>query len=345
MNQRAKFTFASESGSVAVSVAMVLVVLLGMSAVAIDYGHLTWVKGELTKAAEAGALAGSRNLVPYVGAPLTPNWTAGQNRATQTVRLNRADNQALTDSQVGYGYWNLATKTLQPAGIVPTASHLPAVQVTIAKTAEQNGSPIQMFFAPIFGVRTRDLSARAVAVISFPTGVGPGALKPMVATKSIVDNYWNKFDPAHPEIPFQFKIGEESNDPSINDTMWSTFKVVSNSDAYTKALINNGNPEPLYIGESIHLQPGVRAVDYGPNEMGQFVNQTVVLPIVDPVTLVANTEAPVLGFIAFRITGYSQGSKYIEGFFDKDYVITNPQGVGLPNPNLPSTPSPPKLVY
>jgi hypothetical protein len=342
MNQRARSFVAGESGSVAVSVAVVLVVLLGMSAVAIDYGHMTAVQSELKKASEAGALAGARSLAPYVGTPSTPNWIAGQNKATQTVLLNRANNQALTDCQVQYGYWNLTSRTLQSAGIIPTASDLPAVQVSIVKAEGQNGGPVQMYFAPIFGMSTKDLSARAVAVISFPKGVGAGALKPMVATQTIVNKYWNSFDPLNPGQPFQFKLGDGSQ---AEDTMWSTFKVVDNSNAYTKELINNGNPEALYIGDSIHLQPGVRAVDYGPNEMGQYVNQTVVLPIVDPVTLVADTEAPILGFIAFHLTGYSQGGQYIEGYFDKEYVITNPQGVGSPNPSVPSTPSPPKLVY
>jgi hypothetical protein len=325
-----------------VSVAVVLVVLLGMSAVAIDYGHMVSVSRELHKAADAGALAGARFLVPYVGAPSTPNWISGQNKASDTALLNRADNQALTNCLVEYGYWNLITRTLQSSGIAPTASHLPAVQVTITKAEGLNGGPIRMFFAPILGVRTRDLSARAAAVISFPQGVGKGALKPMVATKDIVENYWDRSDPLHPGLPFQFKLGDGNQ---ADDTMWSTFKVIDNSNAYTKKLINEGNPDPLYIGDSIHLQPGVRAVDYGPNEMGQFINQTVVLPIVDPVTLVADTEAPILGFIAFHITGYSQGGQYVEGYFDKNYAITNPQGVGLPNPNIPSSPSPPKLVY
>jgi hypothetical protein len=277
-----------------------------------------------------------------VGAPSTPDWIAGQIKASQTVLLNRAENQILTDCQVQYGYWNLITRTIQSSGIIPTASDLPAVQVSIAKAAGQNGGPVQMFFAPILGMPTKDLSARAVAVISFPTGVGPGTLKPMVATKTIVNNYWNSFDPLNPGQPFQFKLGDGSQ---ADDTMWSSFKVADNSEAYTKQLINQGNPDPLYIGDSIHLQPGVRAVNYGPNQMGQFLNQTVVLPIVDPATLIADTSAPILGFIAFRITGYSQGGQYIEGYFDKEYVITNPQGVGPPNPTIPSTPSPPKLVY
>ena len=127
--------------------------------------------------------------------------------------------------------------------------------------------------------------------------------------------------------------------------MWSTFKVDSDSNAYTKELILTGNPDPISIGDNVYLQPGVRAVDYGPNEMGKFINQTVVLPIVDPVTLVEKTMAPIIGFIAFHITGFSQGGQYIEGYFDKEYAITNPQGIGLPNAGVPSSPSPPKLVY
>jgi hypothetical protein len=242
MNQGGKGFGAGQEGSVALSVAVVLVVLLGMTAVAVDYGHLVSVQGELKKAAEAGGLAGARYLVPYVGAPATPNWIAGQNKATQTVQLNRANNQLLTDCQVQCGYWNLITKTLDSSGIVPTASHLPSVQVSIVKADGQNGGPIQMFFAPIFGILTRDLSARAAAVISFPSGVGPGGLKPMVATKTIINKYWNSFDPLNPGQPFQFKLGDGSQ---AEDTMWSTFKVDSNSNDYTKELILSGNPAPI----------------------------------------------------------------------------------------------------
>jgi hypothetical protein len=340
MHKRVKGFMADQSGALSTTVALVMVVFLAMAALVIDYGHMAWVQHELKAAADAGALAGAKCLVPYVGTPATPNWIPGQNKATETVLLNRADAEPLTDAQVEYGFWSLTAKTLQSPGITPTNSHLPAVQVTLAKAAGQNGGPIRMFFASIFGVNTRDLYARAVAVIPFPTGVGKGTLKPMVATKTIVDNYWNAFDPLNPGQPFKFKLGDGTQ---ADDTMWSTFKVDSNSNDYTKELILNGNPDPIYIGDSIYLQPGVRAVDYGPSEMGKFTNQTVVLPIVDPVTLVEKTEAPILGFIAFHITGYSQGGQYIEGYFDKEYLITNPQGVGT-SAYPKSTPSPPKLV-
>ncbi len=40
MHQQDRGFFAGESGAVAVSVAVVLVVILGMTALAIDYGHI-----------------------------------------------------------------------------------------------------------------------------------------------------------------------------------------------------------------------------------------------------------------------------------------------------------------
>ena len=92
-----------QSGAVALIMAAVLVGLCGFAALALDIGHMISVKAELQKAADAGALSGATFLMPYVGAPLTPNWTAGQNKATQTVLLNRADNQTLLDCQVQWG--------------------------------------------------------------------------------------------------------------------------------------------------------------------------------------------------------------------------------------------------
>ena len=56
----------NESGAVAVYVAIALVVLLGVGALALDVAHMVSVKRELTKAAEAGALAGARALWPMV---------------------------------------------------------------------------------------------------------------------------------------------------------------------------------------------------------------------------------------------------------------------------------------
>jgi Flp pilus assembly protein TadG len=176
---------ADQSGAMAVMAALLIVVLLSAAALGVDYGHMAWVQGELKKAAEAGALAGAKALAPYTGASPHPNWSQGQTAATQTVLLNRADAHLLTDCTISYGYWSLASKTLplQSTAISPTARDVPAVRVQIAKSAGHNGGPLQMMFAPIFGVHTFDLSAQAVAMISFPGGMPVGAVFPPAAAR------------------------------------------------------------------------------------------------------------------------------------------------------------------
>jgi hypothetical protein len=312
-------------------------------------GHGYVVKSQLKNAADAGALRGARVLVPFTGSPLTPNWALALSKAPLVVNLNRADNRPLTDSEVTYGYWNFTTSPpLQSTGITPGANDFPAVRVQVSKTTGKNNGPVTRYLITVLNLipgisiaPTGDVSAASVAIISFPQGMPPGGLKPMVATTAIIDKYWGKTDPNNPEQPIQFKLGDGK---TAEDTMWSTFKVDDNSNAYTKSLIENGNPTDLYIGDSVYLQPGVRAVDYGPNEMGKFINQTVVLPVVAPNTLEEKTSAPILDFIAFHITGYSQGGQYIEGYFDTKYLITNPQkGTGVPAHTY-STPSPPQLA-
>jgi Flp pilus assembly protein TadG len=331
---------ADQDGAISIVIALLLPVLFGFAGLAVDMGHSYAVKSQLKNAADAGALRGARVLVPYTGSPGTPNWALALSKAPEAVNLNRADNKQLTDSEVTYGYWSFTTSppSLQSAGIAPTANDFPAVRVTVSKSAGKNDGPISMYLASLLGVLPANVGATSVAIISFPTAMPPGGLKPMVATTDIINKYWN--------LPgtVQFKLGEPDKKDTVNDTMWSTFKVDDNSNAYTKELILTGNPTDIYIGDSVYLQPGVRAVDYGPNEMGKFINQTVVLPVVAPSTLVEKTKAPILDFIAFHITGYSQGGQYVEGYFDKNYVITNPQkGKGVPS-NPYSTPSAPQLV-
>ena len=84
-------------------------VLVGFAALALDIGHLVSVKGELQKAADAGALAGARALALPKG--ITDwNWANGKDSAVSTVQKNFADNRSLADfpnANVQAGYWDL----------------------------------------------------------------------------------------------------------------------------------------------------------------------------------------------------------------------------------------------
>jgi hypothetical protein len=302
-----------------------------MSAAAIDYGHLTSVSRELQKAAEAGALAGSRFLVPYIGAPATPNWIAGRDKASQTALLNRADNQALTDCQVDYGYWSLVSRTLQSSGIVPTASHLPAVQVSVLKTGTVNSGPVRMFFAPIFGGRSRDLSARAIAVISGPSSVPTGGAFPMAMPGTLVDQYWNR------EPPVSFRIGSAYHDP--DGGQWTSFLADANDVPTIRDLISNGNPMPLKVGDNIWIEPGTKTTLY--DDASTKIGQTVLVPVVNT-DFSTHAYTPIIGFATFYIEDAVGGSgKYIQGHFVKDIIDTATSGGPVYGTFVPQS----KLVY
>ena len=161
-------TFISDqSGAMAVMVALLMVVLLSAGALGVDYGYMAWVQGELQKAADAGALAGAGVL----GSDTNPDWATGQAAATSFVQQNKAGGEALTDCQVDYGYWSKLSHTLQSSGITPQTTDVPAIRVTIQKSSGNNGGPVQLLFAPIFGVKTFDLSARAVAKLNSSSGI------------------------------------------------------------------------------------------------------------------------------------------------------------------------------
>ena len=202
MNQGARRVADSQAGAMAVTIAIFLVGFLAMVALVFDFGHVVWVKNELQKAADAGSLSGARCLWPYVGVPSTPNWTAAQTAATQTVLLNRADGQLLTNCDLQSGYWNLATKTLESTGVVPTASHLPGIRVTVSKAPGHNGGPVALMFAAFFGLVPQNLTAQATAVITGPATIPPrGGAFPMAVPKVMVEQYWNR------EPPVSFRIG------------------------------------------------------------------------------------------------------------------------------------------
>ena len=160
-SRRSKGFIADESGAIAMVMALALVAFLGMAALAVDYGYMCVVQGELQKAAEAGALAGANAL----GSSSNPNWSVGQTAATTVVQQNQAAGQTLTDAQVQYGYWSALTHTLQGSGITPQATDFPAIQVVVAKSSGQNGGSLPLFFAPILGVNTVDLSGASMAII------------------------------------------------------------------------------------------------------------------------------------------------------------------------------------
>ena len=339
-----------QQGSTALIIGLMLPVFLGFAALAVDVGQMMAVKAQLNNAAEAGALSGAWGLVPYTGTNPQPNWSNGTTLARQSVERNAADNHFLTVSEASPGaavpslaevpprsqatpcYWRLSDNTTWPASITPQAADVPGMQVTVAKTAGHNGGPLSMMFANILGFNTVNLGGQAVAMVSFPKGMPVGALFPLAAAQT----YVNQYLPRNP--PVSFKIGSGSGSYG----QWTSFKVNNNSASYVDGLIVNGNPVSLNLTEDIYIQTGVKASNYG--DAASRLGQTVVIALVNPTDINVSGPTPVLGFVAFRIEAVSQSAKYIQGHYDKDFNITNAAGIGPPTPGTLSTPNPPCLV-
>lgn len=175
---------ARRGSAVLVLVALLLIPLLGMAAFAVDLGVIVVVRGELQNAADAAALAGAAQLdsqeaqlALYYAAEretLTQVYYTGDNaarREAQTyAQAHRAGGVAVVlDKNLGnLPEGDVALGYLSPydARGTMTFETYPynAVQVRTSRDAGHAGS-LNLFFAPVFGLRTKDVAAQATAML------------------------------------------------------------------------------------------------------------------------------------------------------------------------------------
>ncbi len=214
------FIVADQSGAVLVLVALLLVVIIGMAAMAIDIGHLMVVRNELRNAADAGALAGARVLYT-----LNPDGTiAGINTdanlvAAATTTANMSDAAAAEVLIVERGHWcfhncppngadavfyaNPST-TLDLGSLTDLSfdeldantSYVNAVRVVSGRGP---AIPAASFFAGIFGDTGFSLNAESIAWV----GLGSAPLNvnadfPIaICEASIIDDSSGNFTCSH----------------------------------------------------------------------------------------------------------------------------------------------------
>jgi Flp pilus assembly protein TadG len=316
-----------ESGNMAVIVALLLVLLLSVSALAVDYGHLAWVQHELKKAAEAGALAGARGLWPQnlASAPnRDPDSTTAATCALNTATSNKVEttNLATIEVTVEVGQWIYATRTFVPGG----SANANAVRVTTHR------SNIKMYFAQAFGLSSKDLSATATAIMDFVAAIGGGAL-PI----SINKMYTNPGT--------VLTIAYASN--NTQNGGWFVALPDSASAQVVSSYINDGACPPLSIGQTINLSNG--QIDSSLHDLANKLSSSAngylltFIPVVETASF--NQSAAIIGFVPFKITlvDYQGNPKYLQGT-----VITAGEcASGHPGPHPAGnfgTLSPPKLV-
>ncbi len=180
---------ADESGGVVILVALMLVVLLGMTALAIDIGHLMVVRNELRNAADAGALAGASRLYTATtgtGFIINPETNDVAAAAAMANSSDGAPVEAPSDSAIQKGHWcfTCPADPADPTGekgfftandtastytmnsfdwltVDADTSYVNAVRVVASR-----GSAAA-YFAGIFGFSSFSLNAESVAWLGF----------------------------------------------------------------------------------------------------------------------------------------------------------------------------------
>ncbi len=171
----------NEDGAVLVVVTVMMVLLIGFVALAIDVGYAFVAKNELQNAADASALAAARELgsiyqsMSYVEQQA---YVCDPNDIIPVAQSTAASNKAATQSavvlpeDVVIGTWDYTTKTL-----TPTLEQPDAVQVTTRRDDEAHGGPVSTFFARIFNVRFYSVRTNATAALTGQSTAEPGELE------------------------------------------------------------------------------------------------------------------------------------------------------------------------
>ena len=166
----------NQAGVSAVIIAIVLTMLIGFTALAVDVGYMYVTKNELQNVADAAALAGAG----YLGSIYeTKSYDEQQTHeflrsdiefvAQQVAFKNQAAKMkiVINDADVIIGTWDGSTLTVMADPIVGPD----AVRVIARRDGIANG-PILTFFARIFNINAVNVSADATAALTGPATVG-----------------------------------------------------------------------------------------------------------------------------------------------------------------------------
>ncbi len=148
-----------QRGVVLVWAALLMVALLGCVALVVDIGYLYLTRAQLQNAADAGALAAMaaiRDGNTKSEAQQEAVFVAESNDAAAArVKLS-------PDSDVVFGSFDFAKKQFEPTGYFADVT---AARVTARRTTGSPAGPVPLFFANVFGRKTADVSANAVAAV------------------------------------------------------------------------------------------------------------------------------------------------------------------------------------
>ncbi len=266
----------NEKGVSLVFVAICIVMLIGMAALSIDIFHLVVARNELQNAADSGALAGARVLYNNQGTAINTGCnalavTAATDNKSEKIAVEVAPEDVLrghwrfsdrmfiaNDSTAVIDFWNYSREELDA-----NTAFINAVQVT----AHRQATPVESWFARIFGFQGFVKSATAVAYIGFAGSLAPGQGDQPIAIcrQSIVQIG------ADGKEEYLCKVGRMLNsgsDPAkegknldYNTSAWTNMTQpceTANASDMKSLVCGGGNPDPIFFGKGIGTTNGVQ---------------------------------------------------------------------------------------
>ncbi len=158
-------------GVTIVLVAVSMFMLLGFAVLVIDVGAMFNVRGDLQRTADSAALAGvsayisdEMNMVRFGGGSIGPVITNGRSRVHEYAGMNATFGSSGIDintSDIKMGQIDLLSAT-SPVDSDAMPNNFNAVSVLARRDHLANG-PLKLFFAPIFGKSSTNITASATA--------------------------------------------------------------------------------------------------------------------------------------------------------------------------------------
>lgn len=226
----------AQRGATLVVVALSLVILLGISALAVDLVSLYVGRSEAQRAADAGALAGATIFVTTGCTSASGGCVAGGPQ--EAPARQRAIDVAHRNSVGGKGASVLSGDVTfsYPTPLNPT------ITVRVARDATHDG-PMPTFFMKIFGVLSADISAAATAEAYNPTGGGPAVGTKCLKPWLMPNCDWTRLVPAADP-----NANSNCQDPTSGQ--FASYYVNNNS------VLNPGVSPTGVVGQLITIKPG-----------------------------------------------------------------------------------------
>jgi Flp pilus assembly protein TadG len=252
-----------QRGSVSVLFTLLLPVLLGFGAFAVDFPYLMTIRTEMQTAADAAALAGAR----YLGEGGVANWDAAIAQTQAALAKNSVGGKAITQATIETGYWDTSSNRvgLQSLPMTPALTDVPAIKVSISRSNGKNSGEVSTIFANFLGIKSLPISATAVAARPGPSTVGTNVLFPMAMSQCVFNLYWNaSTNPPGPKVdskgnPIMFKLGDK-NDPGCGSKTlsgeWAVPLGNSTNDPYLRGLVTTRITQSLAVGDQLNVTPG-----------------------------------------------------------------------------------------